>query len=133
MKTLLIRIIAIILISAPAIGADESGNPFDNLKKYFLSTPIGKDFRAIEKELNLPKPDKTYVGSSSYQDRQFRYYDYKGTVLQIGLRQESKDGSYERGVFSCNGDFLIIFTGKEYSHCCANDGWSNIYDGPIRQ
>ena len=86
-----------------------------------------------EKELDLPKPDKTYMGSSSYHDRQFLYYNYKGVVLQIGLKQRSSDSSYEKGIFAYNGDFTMIYNGKEYSHCCSNDGWSSKYDGPKRQ
>ena len=73
------------------------------------------------------------MGSSPYHDRQFRYYDFKGTALQIGLKQESNDSSYEKGVFTYNGDFTIIYNGKEYSHCCSNDDWSSNYDGPIRK
>jgi hypothetical protein len=133
MKKLLISIITVNLLLVPALGADLSDKVFNDLKKYFLNMPIGKDFRAIEKELDLPKPNKTYMGSSSYHDRQFLYYNYKGVVLQIGLKQESGESSYEKGIFTYNGDFTIIYNGKEYSHCCSNDGWSSNYDRPIRQ
>jgi hypothetical protein len=132
MKTRFILIV-ILFFSVQASGEDRSVDAFEEIKGYFISIPERKDFRKIERELRLPHPDKTYVGSSSYRDRRFRYNDFRGLMLQIGLKQECAYKSYEEGKFSFNGDFWIIGDGREYVHCCFDDGHSSIYDGPIRR
>jgi hypothetical protein len=102
------------------------------LKNYFLSIPVGKNLKDIEKEINLPHPNKTYMGSSSYKDRLYRYYGFKGFMLQIGLKQISDESSYLKGSFVFNGDFTIIGSGKEYSRCCFDSAKPSIYSGPAR-
>ena len=131
-KQIFLISVFLFVLSAVACIAGEKGADFNNLKTYFLNIPVGKDLKEIEKDINLPHPDKTYMGSSSYKDRSFRYYGFRGMMLEIGLKQVSDESSYAKGRFVFNGDFTLIYSGHEYSRCCFDSAKPTVYSGPVR-
>jgi len=123
----------LIPIAISAVSQAASADCTKKLVSYFETVNIGQNLKVVENELNLNKPEKTYMGSSEYQDRSFRYDNVEGCLLEIGLHQATDESDYEKGIFLINGDYRVIGGGMEYSKCCFNNNWSESYVGPIRK
>jgi len=95
-----------------------------------MATELGTEIRDIEKSLSLGKPVKTYMGSSSYHDRLFRYYGVNGCMVEIGLRQVSEENRYDSGTFEFNGDFTVVGDSETWNRCCHFNDWAESYRGP---
>jgi hypothetical protein len=91
--------------------------------------PLGTEVREIESRLRLPKPNKTYMGSSLYQFRVFRYVRDDGLFLEIGLRQVSGDREYDTGRFEYVGHHTIAAKDRIWKRWVYEDGLIE-YRGP---
>jgi len=115
---------ALLILSEVSCAAHRPRAVFDVACETLERMPIGTEIREIEINLSLPAPTKTYVGSSLYPHRTFRYLREDGLFLEIGLFQSEDGAEYPEGRFFYLGHHTVS---------AGNGIWKRwVYtDGPI--
>jgi hypothetical protein len=98
---------------------------FDETCEMLERTPVGTEIREIERLLSLPPPAKTFVGSSLYPNRIFRYIGNDGLFIEIGLYQRGEVQDYPQGRFEYIGHHSIASASRIWKRWV----WDDI--GPI--